>query len=108
MHTLIDLRGSIPAFIHITDGKYHDSNALDVIDFQPNAIYLMDKAYVDFQALYRIQTIGAFFVTRSKDTMRYEVIEQNYNIDETCGLRSDKTVLLTIAKSKNFILKNYD
>jgi transposase len=100
MHTLIDLRGSIPTFIHITDGKYHDSNALDVISFQPDAIYLMDKAYVDFEALYHIQTIGAFFVTRAKDTMRYEVVEQNYNIDETCGLRSDKTIVLTIAKSK--------
>ncbi len=100
MHTLIDLRGSIPTFIHITDGKYHDSNALDVISFQPDAIYLMDKAYVDFEALYRIQTIGAFFVTRAKDSMRYEVVEQNYNIDETCGLRSDKNVVLTIAKSK--------
>jgi hypothetical protein len=100
MHTLMDLRGNIPTFIHITDGKYHDSNALDVINFQPDAIYLMDKAYVDFEALYRMQTIGAFFVTRAKNTMRYEIIEQNYNIDETYGLRSDKTVVLTIAKSK--------
>jgi hypothetical protein len=100
MHTLIDLRGNIPTFIHITDGKYHDSNALDVIHFLPNAIYLMDKAYVDFEALYRMQNVGAFFVTRAKETMRYDVVEQNYNIDETTGLRSDKTVLLTIAKSK--------
>jgi hypothetical protein len=100
MHTLIDLRGSIPTFIHITDGKYHDSNALDVISFLPDAIYLMDKAYVDFEALYRMQSIDAFFVIRAKDTMRYEVVEQNYNIDETTGLRSDKTVLLTIVKSK--------
>jgi hypothetical protein len=100
MHTLIDLRGSIPTFIYITDGKYHDSNVLDVIRFLPNAIYLMDKAYVDFQALYRIDSVDAFFVTRAKDTMRYEVVEQYYNIDETTGLRSDKTVLPTIAKSK--------
>jgi hypothetical protein len=100
IHTFLDLRGSIPTFIHITDGKYHDSNALDVINFMPNAIYLMDKAYVDFEALYRMQTIGAFFVTRAKDTMRCEVVEQNYNIDEASGLRSDKTVLLTVPKSK--------
>jgi len=100
MHTLIDLRGCIPTFIHITDGKYHDSNALDIISFLPNAIYLMDKAYVDFEALFCMQNIGAFFVTRAKDTMRYKVVEQNFNIDETTGLRSDKTVLLTIAKSK--------
>ena len=100
MHTLIDLRGSIPEFIFITDGKYHDSNALDVINFYANAIYLMDKAYVDFEALFRINNAGAFFVSRAKDTMRYEVIEQNFNIDETTGLRTDKTVCLTVAKSK--------
>ena len=100
MHTLIDLRGSIPEFIFITDGKYHDSNALDVINFYANAIYLMDKAYVDFEALFRINNAGAFFVSRAKDTMRYEVVEQNFNIDETTGLHTDKTVRLTVAKSK--------
>jgi hypothetical protein len=100
MHTLIDLRGSIPEFILITDGKYHDSNALDVISFCENAIYLMDEAYVDFEALFRINNAGAFFVTRAKETMRYSVVGQNFNIDQTTGLRADKTVKLTIAKSK--------
>jgi hypothetical protein len=100
MHTVIDLRGSIPEFIFITDGKYHDSNALDVINFYANAIYLMDKAYVDYEALFRIHNAAAFFVSRAKDNMCYEVIEQNFNIDETTGLRADMTVLLTIAKSK--------
>jgi hypothetical protein len=85
MHTLIDLRGSISEFIYITDGKYHDSNALDVINFYANSIYLMDKAYVDFEALFRINNAGAFFVTRAKYTMRYEVVEQNFNIDDTLG-----------------------
>jgi hypothetical protein len=66
IHTLIDLRGSIPEFIFITDGKYHDSNALDFISFYAKAIYLMDKAYVDFETLYRINNAGAFFVTRAK------------------------------------------
>ena len=60
----------------------------------------MDKAYVDFEALFRINNAGAFFVTRAKDTMRYDVIEQNFNMDETTGLRTDKTVVLTIPKSK--------
>jgi hypothetical protein len=101
MHTLIDLRGSIPEFILITDGKYHDSNTLDVMPFYANAIYLMDKAYVDFEALFRINNAVAFFVTRAKESMRYEVIEQNFNIDETFGLRTDKTVVLTILKSKS-------
>jgi len=100
VHTLLNLRGSIPEFILITDGKYHDSNALDVIVPQPGAIYLMDKAYVDFEALHRIQMLEAFFVTRAKTSLKYEVIEQNFNIDPTTGLRSDKTIVLTVAKSK--------
>lgn len=87
MHTLLDLRGSIPSFIHITHGKYHDSNVLDIIDISPWAIYVMDKAYVDFEALYRIHTNNAYFVTRAKKNMKYEVIETNYNIDENTGLR---------------------
>jgi IS4 transposase len=60
----------------------------------------MDKAYVDFAALYRIQMAGAYFVTRAKSPLKYEVIEQNFNIDQTTGLRTDKTVVLTITKSK--------
>ena len=100
MHTLLDLRGSIPTFILITDGKYHDSNVLDVLNYWANAIYLMDKAYVDLEALYRINNAGAYFVTRAKSTIRYQVIEQNYNIDQSTGLREDKIVELTIPKSK--------
>jgi hypothetical protein len=100
VHTLLNLRGSIPEFILVTDGKYHDSNVLDVIVPQPCAIYLMDKAYVDFEALHRIQMEDAFFVTRAKSSLKYEVIEQNFNIDQTSGLRADKTILLTVVKSK--------
>jgi hypothetical protein len=100
VHTLLDLRGSIPCFILITDGKYHDSNALDVIIPIPDAIYLMDKAYVDFIALYRIQQTGAYFVTRAKSPLVYSVKEQNFNIDESTGLRADKTIVLTGYKSK--------
>ena len=99
-HTLLNLRGCIPEFILITDGKYHDSNALDEIVPLTDAIYLMDKAYVDFEALFRFHQAGAFFVTRTKSSMQYEVIEQNFNIDETTGLRTDKTVKLTAAESK--------
>jgi hypothetical protein len=100
IHTLLDLRGNIPAFILITDGKYHDSNALDVITPIPDAIYLLDKAYVDFLALFRIQQADAFFVTRSKSPLKYCIVEQNYNIDKTTGLRTDKTIMLTGNKSK--------
>ena len=105
VHTLLDLRGSIPSFILITDGKYHDSNALDVIIPMANAIYLMDKAYVDFVALFRIQQADAFFVTRAKSPLKYSVLEQNFNIDELTGLRADKTITLTGYKSKKLYPK---
>lgn len=100
IHTMLDLRGSIPTFIFITDGKYHDSNVLDEITPQPDAIYLMDKAYIDFSSLYRMNKADAFFVTRAKVTMDYRVLENNYNLDETTGLRSDRTIKLKGPKSK--------
>lgn len=100
VHTLPDLRGSIPCFILITDGRYHDSNAMDEIVPLLGAIYLMDKAYVDFSALFRMEQAGAFFVTRAKSTLKYRITEQNFNIDESTGLRTDKTILLTGYKSK--------
>lgn len=97
---MLDLRGSIPTFIFITDGKYHDSNILEVIISLPDAIYLMDKAYVDFAALYKMHKAGAFFVTRAKVSIDYTIIESNYNIDERTGLRSDMTIKLNGYKSK--------
>lgn len=100
VHTMLDLRGSIPTFIHITDGKYNDSNFLDEIDPFPCAIYLMDRAYIDFAALYKMHNIGAYFVTRSKVTLDYMVTECNFNIDEQSGLRSDRTIKLKGPKSK--------
>ena len=99
IHTLLDLRGSIPTFIHISDGKYHDSNVLDILTPVPEAIYLMDKAYIDFAALYNIHKAGAFFVTRAKITMDYSVVECNFNIDESTGLKSDRTIRLNGYKS---------
>ena len=100
VHTLLNLRGSIPAFIFINDGKYHDSNLLDEIIPVPGAIYLMDKAYIDFVALYRIHKANSFFVTRSKVTLDYVIVEQNYNLNENMGLRGDKTINLKGPKSK--------
>ena len=114
VHTLLDLRGSIPSFILITDGKCHDSNVLDQITPEPEAIYIMDKAYVDFKALYRINTFEAYFVTRAKSTLKYKIIEQNFNIDESTGLRADKIIELTIVKSKKLyperlrLIEHYD
>ena len=100
VHTMLDLRGSIPTFIFITDGKYHDSNILDEIIPLSNAIYLMDKAYIDFAALHRMHSLGAYFVTRAKATQDYIVTESNFNIDEQTGIRSDMKIKLNGPKSK--------
>jgi hypothetical protein len=108
MHTVLDLQGSIPSFILITDIKYHNSNILDKITPEPEDIYIMDKAYVDFKALYRINTFDSYFVTRAKSNLKYTIIEQNYNIDESTGLKADKTIELTIANQKNYTLKSFD
>ena len=82
IHTAIDIRGNIPSFILVTDGKYHDSNVLDEIEPIENAIYLIDKAYVDFKALYRFNELESFFVTRAKENLKYTIIENNFNIDK--------------------------
>ena len=103
MHTLLDLRGSIPTFIHISDGTWHDSNALDYIQFEPNAIYTMDKAYVDLVALNKMNSIGAYFVTRAKAVMRYRIIEIMGG-SEDCIL-ADQIVLLTGYKSSRLYPK---
>jgi transposase len=99
IHTLLDLRGNIPSFILVTDGKYHDSNILDELVISPGAIYIMDKAYIDFVALYNMNESGAFFISRAKSTMDYTVIESNLNIDPKSGLKSDKTIILNGYKS---------
>ena len=107
MHTVLDMRGSIPAFIHITHGKWHDSNMLDVIEIIPWAIYVMDKAYVDFAALYDIGKHDAYWVTRAKSNMRYEVVDVNYNIDRSTGLVSDRTIRLTGYKPSKLYPENF-
>ncbi len=95
MHTVLDLRGSIPDSIYISDGRWHDSNFLDVHEPYKWAVYTMDKAYVDFEALYRMQRNETYFVTRPKDTMRYEVVETSHNINDMVGIVSDQTIRLT-------------
>ena len=104
MHTLLDLRGSIPTFIHISDGTWHDSNAMDYIQFEPNAIYTMDKAYVDLVALNQMDSIGAYFVTRAKARMQYRIIESADSADE--GVLADHLVLLTGPKSSQLYPKS--
>jgi len=99
LHTMIDLRGSIPVFISITDGTVHDINVLDDIPLESGSIYVMDRGYVDFARLYRIHQAGAFFVTRAKSNMTYYVGESRF-VDKTIGLRCDQSVGLKSAKSK--------
>jgi len=98
LHTLLDLRGSIPCFVHISHGKMHDVNALDHLPIEPGAFYVMDRGYVDFQRLYRFTQAGAFFVTRSKRNLDC-TRRQRRLVDKMSGLRSDQTVVLAGPKS---------
>lgn len=114
MHTVLDLRGSIPDSIYITNSRYHDSNFLDEYEPYKWAIYTMDKAYVDFEALYTWTKKDVYFVTRPKSTMRYEAIEVNYNINELAGIIGDEIIRLTGYKSSKLypdnlrLVKYYD
>ena len=98
MHTLLDLRGNIPTFIRITDGKVHDVNILDEIDPEPGAFYVMDRAYVDFERLFVFTLCSSFFVVRTKKNV---VLQRRYShpVDKSTGLCSDQTVILTAIES---------
>jgi IS4 transposase len=98
LHTLIDLRGSIPSFIHITDGKVHDVNALDVLTPEPGAYYIMDRGYQDLERFHRLHLAGSFFVTRPKTTLLLRRI-QSQPVDKTTGVRSDWVVMANGAKT---------
>lgn len=94
MHTLLDLRGSIPTFIRITTGKVHDVNILDQLPLEPGAFYVMDCGYVDFKRLHRFQLASAFFVTRTKSSIQLKRVASR-SVDKTTGVRSDHTVVLS-------------
>jgi len=98
MHTLLDLRGNIPTFIGITDGKVHDVNMLDAILPEAGAFYVMDRGYVDFARLYVFTLSAAFFVVRTKSNV---LLQRRYShaVDKTTGVRSDHTVILTAINS---------
>jgi len=98
LHTMIDLRGNIPVFIEITDGKVHDVNILDQIDFEPGAFYIIDKGYYDFERLYKINQAKAFFVIRAKKNLKFKRMYSS-PIDKSTGLRCDQTIKLTGTKS---------
>ena len=98
MHTLLDLHGNIPTFIGITDGTVHDVNILDEILPEPDAFYVMDRGYIDFERLYVFTLCSAFFVVRTKTNV---LLQRRYShpVDKTTGLRSDHTVILTAIDS---------
>lgn len=93
MHTLIDLRGPIPSFIHVSNGKMGDARALDLIEPEVGAIYVMDRGYVDFRRLYGFTQAGAFFVTRAKVNMKYHRI-YSHPADKSTGVMADQTIAL--------------
>jgi hypothetical protein len=98
LHTLLDLRGNIPSFIHISSGKVHDVNALDELVLEPGAFYILDRGYVDFGRLYRFTQQMAFFIIRGKRNLDYA--RQAYcRVDKSTGLRSDQKVILNGPKT---------
>jgi len=98
LHTLLDLRGSIPTFIHLSDGKFHDVRVLDLLMAEPGSFYVMDKAYVDFSRLFRIHQASAFFVIRAKRNFQYRRLCSSA-FDSSSGLRCDQTVIVKGVKS---------
>jgi len=93
LHTLLDLRGAVPAFIHISDGKLHDVNVLDLLSFEAGAFYVMDRGYVDFARLHALHQAGAFFVTRAKSPMDARRV-YSAATDRSSGIISDQRVML--------------
>ena len=93
LHTLLDLRGNIPAFIHITDGKTHEVNVLDMLAFEAGAFYVMDRGYLDFRRLFAVHQAGAFFVTRAKRGMNAHRV-YSMKVDRSTGIICDQRIML--------------
>ena len=93
LHTLLDLRGPIPAFIHLSDGKLHDVNVLDLLIFEPGAYYVMDRDYLDFARLYRVHQAGSFFVTRAKSNLDARRV-YSLPTDRASGVICDQRIVL--------------
>jgi DDE family transposase/uncharacterized protein DUF4372 len=98
LHTLLDLRGNIPCFVHVSHGKTHDVTVLDHLTMEPGAFYVMDRGYVDFGRLHRFTVASAFFVTRGKKNLDCTRRERRV-VDKITGLRSDQTIVLAGPKS---------
>src|SRR5437879_4400926 len=102
MHTLLDLHGNIPTFIHITDGNVHDVNILDEFLPYAGAFYVFDRGYIDFERLFVFTLCSAFFVVRTKENV---LLQRRYShpVDKTTGVRSDHTVILTAIDRKSVV-----
>ncbi len=98
MHTLLDLRGNIPSFIHISDGKMHEVNVLDLLIPEAGSFYIMDRGFTDFSRLYGLQQASAFFVIRAKSNLACRRV-YSHPVDKSTGLRCDQTIALTGLKS---------
>jgi hypothetical protein len=94
LHTLLDLKGNIPTFIHISDGKLHDVNALDLLSLEAGAYYVMDRGYLDFERLFAFNQVPAFFVTRAKSNMQFKR-RYSFPVEKATGLRCDQAIILT-------------
>ncbi len=102
LHTLLDLRGSIPTFIEITDGSVHDLNILDVLMPEPGSYYIMDRAYIDYKRLYRLNKELGYFIVRAKRNLKFKRLYSN-KVDKSTGLRCDQVVKLTgFYQKKNY------
>ena len=99
MHTLFDVKTSIPSFIHVTNAKLHDVNILDVIQYELGSFYVMDKAYIDFGRLYTLHQQGAYYVTRAKGNMRFKRIYSK-TVNKSTGVLYDQTGILETPKSR--------
>ncbi len=95
LHTLLDLRGAIPTFIHISDGKLHDVNVLDLLVAESGAFYVMDRGYLDFERLFTLHQAGSFFVTRAKSNSKFRRLVSR-PVDRSTGLICDQSVELTV------------
>jgi hypothetical protein len=99
MHTLLDLRGAIPAFVHVSDGKMHDVNVLDLLIPDPGAFYIMDRGYLDFARLYVLHQAGSFFVTRAKSNFKFQRVLSR-PVDRSTGLICDQIIELIVFYSR--------
>ena len=113
LHTLLDLKGNIPSFLHISAGNVHEVTAMDELVFEAGAFYIMDRAYMDFKRLYGLHQKKSFFVVRAKTNLQYRRI-YSHPVDRSTGLRCDQTIRLTGPQPKLFypeqlrIVKFYD